>query len=83
MFIHIGAGSVVRGRSIIGFFDMDGKWDSEVTKDFLKRNDREGKTVTAGEDLPRSFVLTDDALVFTHISTSALKARAGIQQNGE
>ncbi len=79
MFIHIGAGSVVRDCSIIGFFDMDGKWDSEITKDFLKRNDREGKTITAGDDLPRSFVLTDNALVFTHISTSALKARAGGQ----
>ncbi len=76
MFIHIGAGSVVRDRSIIGFFDMDGKWDSEITKDFLKRSDREGRTVSAGEDLPRSFVLTDNTLVFTHISTSALKARA-------
>ena len=76
MFIHIGAGSVLRDREVIGFFDMDGKWDSEVTKDFLKRYDKGGRTVTAGDDLPRSFVLTDDRLVFTHISTSALKSRA-------
>ena len=76
MFIHIGAGSLIRGRDVIGFFDMDGKWDSEVTKDFLKHYDKSGKTVTAGDDLPRSFVLTDDRLVFTHISTSALKTRA-------
>lgn len=75
MLIHIGAGSVVRDKSVIGFFDMDGKWDSEVTKDFLKRYDKDGKTVSAGDDLPRSFVLTDDRLVFTHISTSALRAR--------
>ena len=76
MFIHIGAGSVLRDREVIGFFDMDGNWDSEVTKDFLKRYDKGGRTVTAGDDLPRSFVLTDDRLVFTHISTSALKSRA-------
>ncbi len=76
MFIHIGAGSVLRDREVIGFFDMDGKWDSEVTKDFLKRYDKVGRTLTAGDDLPRSFVLTDDRLVFTHISTSALKSRA-------
>ena len=37
---------------------------------------RSGRTVAAGDDLPRSFVLTDDRLVFTHISTSALKSRA-------
>ena len=76
MFIHIGAGSLIRGRDVIGFFDMDGKWDSDVTKDFLKRCERDGRTVSAGDDLPRSFVLTDDRLVFTHISTSALKSRA-------
>ena len=76
MFIHIGAGSMLRDREILGFFDMDGKWDSDVTKDFLKRCERDGRTVSAGDDLPRSFVLTDDRLVFTHISTSALKSRA-------
>lgn len=76
MFIHIGAGSLLRGRDVIGFFDMDGKWDSEITKDFLKRCDRDGRTSTAGDDLPRSFVLTDYSVVFTHISTSALKSRA-------
>ena len=76
MFIHIGAGSLLRSRDILGFFDMDGKWNSEITKDFLKRCDRDGKTVTAGDDLPRSFVLTDSGVVFTHISTSALKSRS-------
>ncbi|MBE6709793.1 MAG: DUF370 domain-containing protein [Clostridia bacterium] len=76
MFIHIGAGSLIRDRSVLGFFDMDGKWDSVTTKDFLKRCDKAGLTLTAGDDLPRSFVLTDDGVVFTHISTSALKSRA-------
>ena len=76
MFIHLGAGSLTRDRDVIGFFDMDGKWGSEITKDFLKRCDRDGRTLTAGDDLPRSFVLTDSGVVFTHISTSALKSRA-------
>lgn len=76
MFIHIGAGSLLRSRDVLGFFDMDGKWDSPVTKDFLKRCDQSGHTLTAGDDLPRSFVLTDSGVVFTHISTAALKSRA-------
>lgn len=81
MFIHIGAGSLIRADKVIGFFDMDGRWDSEVTKDFLKRSEQEGLTVSAGDDLPRSFVLSDDALIFTHISTSALKTRASACHN--
>ena len=51
MYIHIGAGRMVRDRDVLGCFDMDGKWDSQITKDFLKRYDRSGKTLTAGDDV--------------------------------
>lgn len=75
MYIHIGAGKMIRDKKIIGCFDMDGKWDSAVTRDFLKQAERAGKTETAGADLPRTFVLTEDGVVFTHISTVAVAAR--------
>ena len=75
MYIHIGAGRTVRAKEIIGIFDMDGKWDSEITKEFLKRSEREGKTSSAGNDLPRTFVLTDNEVIFTHISTTAIEGR--------
>ena len=75
MYIHIGAGRNVRAKEIIGIFDMDGKWDSDITKEFLKKADREGRTSSAGSDLPRTFVLTDREIIFTHISTSAIEGR--------
>lgn len=75
MYIHIGAGYNVRDKQIIGCFDMDGKWDSAITKDFLKNAEKDGRTDMAGYDLPRSFVLTDDKVIFTHISTSAIFSR--------
>lgn len=83
MYIHIGAGKMVRGSKIIGCFDMDGKWDSAVTKDFLKKAERDGRTETAGDDLPRTFVLTDDSVVFTHISTTAVVGRGKIEVRGK
>ena len=76
MYIHIGAGRVVRDRDVLGVFDMDGKWDSEITKEFLKRAEKSGATESAGDDLPRSFVLTDSGVIFTHISTTAVAGRA-------
>ena len=76
MYIHIGAGRVVRARDVLGCFDMDGKWDSEITKEFLKNAEKSGITESAGEDLPRSFVLTDGEVIFTHISTTAVAGRA-------
>ncbi|MBE6617897.1 MAG: DUF370 domain-containing protein [Ruminococcaceae bacterium] len=76
MYIHIGAGCNVRDCDVIGFFDMDGKWDSDTTKAFLKNAEKKGKTESAGYDLPRSFVLTDDKIIFSHISTTAILGRS-------
>lgn len=75
MFIHIGAGRAVRDRDIIGCFDMDGKWDSDTTKAFLKNAERSGKTESAGDDLPRTFIVTDSGVIFSHISSVAICAR--------
>jgi len=58
MLIHIGAGYLVREKDIVGYFDIDGKVDSAITNDFLKKAEKNGQCDTAGEDLPRSFVLT-------------------------
>ena len=75
MYIHIGGGRAVRDKEIIGCFDMDGKWDSDTTKAFLKSAEKSGKTETAGDDLPRTFVVTDDGVIFTHISSVAVVSR--------
>ena len=79
MYIHIGAGRNVRDREIIGIFDMDGKWDSDITKEFLKKAEKEGRTSSAGIDLPRTFVLTDREVIFTHISTTAIEGRTAVR----
>ena len=75
MYLHIGAGRMIRSSSIIGCFDLDGRVSSEVTKAFLKNEQRRGRTSSAGEDLPRAFVLTDDGVIFTHISANAVAGR--------
>ena len=72
MYIHIGAGRMVRDRDVLGCFDMDGKWDSELTKELLKAAEKNGETESAGDDLPRTFVLTDSGVIFTHITTSTI-----------
>ena len=71
---------MLRDSDVIGFFDIDGTHSSEITKEFLKKYESEARTDLAGEDLPRSFVLSDETgeavAVLTHISTWALKNRA-------
>ena len=75
MYLHIGAGKLVRDREIIGCFDMDGHADSAVNREFLKSAEKRGITSSAGSDLPRTFVLTDGEVIFTHISTAAVVGR--------
>ncbi len=76
MYLHIGAGRLVRDKDIIGCFDMDGHADSAVNREFLKAAERRGITSSAGEDLPRTFILTDGKIILTHISTAAVVGRA-------
>ena len=72
---------MLRDSDIIGFFDIDGTHSSDRTKEFLKKYESEARTDLAGEDLPRSFVLSDETgeavAVLTHISTWAIKNRVG------
>lgn len=75
MYLHIGAGRLVRDREILGCFDMDGRSDSAVNREFLKAAEKRGATSSAGTDLPRTFILTDDGVIFTHISTAAVVGR--------
>ncbi len=77
MIIHIGGGRVVRSGSILGVFDMDGRVDSAVNRAFLRNAEKQGKTTAAGDDLPRTFVVTDTEVIFTHISTGAIIGRTG------
>ena len=76
MILHIGGGRVVRSGNILGVFDMDGHADSAVNREFLKAAERRGITSSAGEDLPRTFILTDGKIILTHISTAAVVGRA-------
>ena len=74
MLLHIGEGTLVRSREVIGFFDLDGA-GGEATKEFLHKKEKEGVTELLTTDIPRSFVLTDEKVYITRLSTGALRGR--------
>lgn len=91
MFLHAGAGTVVRGEDIIGIFDLDGKITTSDTADFLRRAEKDGVMELAGEDLPKCFILavpqkrsrrpmkrTRRRVILSHLSTAALGGRATV-----
>ena len=79
MFLHAGAGTVVRGEDIIGIFDLDNTSVSRKTQEFLARAEKEGAVVPC-DDLPKSFVLTAEyginRLYLTSLNTATLEKRA-------
>ncbi len=60
MYLSIGSSMAVRTRSIIGIFDLDNTSCSKHTKQFLRNAEKNGLVVTVAEDLPKSFILTDE-----------------------
>ena len=76
MYLHIGSSHTLRRREIVGIFDLDTASVSAVTKEFLKKAENEKRTVTATEDLPKSFLVTEDGKVyFSQISSGTLNGR--------
>lgn len=57
MYLYLGAEKIVRKSDVVGIFELDGKLTTPVTGEFLKAAQRNGLVESAGEDLPKSFVI--------------------------
>lgn len=79
MYVKIDNQLILKSEDIIGIFDLDNTTLSKISRDFLNKKEKEGKTITVGYDLPKSFILTDDGMIYiTQVSTATLLKR--IQQ---
>ena len=80
MYLSIGGDMAVRLRSVVGIFDLDNTTSSARTRGFLRRAERDGQTVAAGEELPKSFILTSefgmDRVYFSQFGPATLEKRA-------
>lgn len=57
MYLHLGGETVIPQKSVVAVCDMDNATSSRLTRDFLRRAEKEGRVVNVAEDLPKSFVL--------------------------
>ncbi|MBO4413874.1 MAG: DUF370 domain-containing protein [Clostridia bacterium] len=81
IWLHAGNGRTVAVRRIVGIFDMDTATVSDVTKNYLRKAESEGKTELIVEELPKSFIVTTDGMnYYSQISTSSLTGRAEIAE---
>ena len=57
MYLHLGSSVVIHQDDILGIFDLDNTTWSRHTRDFLSLAELEGRVVSIGDDLPKSFTL--------------------------
>ncbi len=81
MFLHIGGDVTVSLKSIIAIMDMDNTTISKDTKDFLKVAEEEGFVEAVNNELPKTFIITENnkksRIYLTPISSVTLHKRAG------
>lgn len=89
MFLHAGNSKNIREKDIIGIFDTDNAtFYSKTTKKYLSEAEKRGEVESAGDDIPKSFILyrtkkRDNGknkkygykICFSVLSTSALIGR--------
>ena len=80
MYISIGADFAVRDRAVIGIFDLDNASWSKHTRLFLRGAEQQGEVVAITEELPKSFVLTEEfglnRVYLTQFNSAALEKRS-------
>ena len=80
MYLHLGASVIVRRDGVLGIFDLDNTTASRITRDLLAKAQREGRVISAGEDLPKSFLLYQEGegaatVYLSQLSPATLRRR--------
>ena len=80
MYLHLGKGTVIRTKEIIGIFDLDITSQSHLTRKYLRQAEKAGQVINAAEDIPKSFVVTcekgERKIYLSQMATATLLRRA-------
>ena len=84
MYLHLGKGSIVNDREIVGIFDLDITSQSHLTRKYLSAAEKAGQVETACDDLPKSFVVCESGgkrrLILSQMAASTLLRRSESEQ---
>ena len=76
MFVNLGNNTVLRKKNIIGIFDMDTATVAQISREFLRRSEKENNTILTGYEIPKAFVVCDDKKTYlSQLSTGTLAGR--------
>lgn len=75
MYVNIGADKFIFCDDIIGVFDLENTTTSRITREFLKKSEKDNKSENAVTDIPHSFVVTEDKVYIAQSSSQTIKKR--------
>lgn len=89
MFLHLGGDVVIPLKNIIAIMDIETTTISKASKEFLKIAEEEGFIETISNDIPKSFIITENnkksKIYLSPISSVTLQKRTeflnGISNN--
>ena len=82
MYLHLGEETVVKGKNIIGIFDIENTSVSKHTKEFLAKSEKNGSVFNVSYEMPKSFIVcsenggNSDTVYISQISAATLKKRS-------
>ena len=86
MYLSIGKTKILPEENIIGIFDLDTSSQASATREFLSRAEKKGCVENAAEDIPNSFLITEEngnQRVYLSQSTSRTLAKRSEQMQTE
>lgn len=83
MFLYLGGDITVKSKEVIGIFDIEECSVSRTTAEFLNFSQKKGKIVNVSDEMPKSFIVTDNKTYISNVSnrTIALRARENQVKN--
>lgn len=79
MFLYLGGNVTVRADDVVGIFDIEECSVSRVTAEYLNSCQKNCRIVNVSdvlENMPKSFIVTDDKTYISNVSHSTIIGRA-------
>ena len=75
MFLYLGGEVTVKSKDVIGIFDIEDCSVSRTTVDYLNNCQKNKQIVYISEDMPKSFIITDDKTYISNVSNLTINRR--------
>ncbi|HSL85323.1 MAG TPA: extracellular matrix/biofilm biosynthesis regulator RemA family protein [Bacteroidales bacterium] len=83
MFLHIGSDYVVPLEEVVFIIDAALLNTSATTRSFIERIKSEKQIIDLTEESPKSYVITEDKIIYSPISSGTLQRRGEVMKEIE